>query len=64
MTLNCECNRLREADEKAAKWDAIVSCRNCKHGTQDIPSAYFQCVVLFAKVSPDFFCAYGERREQ
>ena len=61
MTLGCTCDRLRKAEKKAAKWDAIVKCRNCKHSYQDIPSAYFQCVRLFAKVSPDSFCSCGER---
>ena len=58
----CSCNPLRDAQEKAEKWDAIVRCKDCKHGTQDIPSAMFQCGVLFARVSPSFFCARGERK--
>lgn len=61
--IGCNCDRLREAEEKAAKWDAIVRCRNCAHSYQDIPSAYFQCSRLFAKVGPNGFCAWGERRE-
>ena len=43
--------------------EEIVRCRECKNGAQDIPSAYFQCSLLFARVSPSFFCAKGERRE-
>ena len=31
MTLDCRCNRLREAEDKAAKWDALVKCEDCKH---------------------------------
>ena len=43
--------------------EEIVRCEECKNGAQDIPSAYFQCSLLFARVSPSFFCAKGERRE-
>lgn len=25
----CSCNKLKEAEEKAAKWDAIVRCGEC-----------------------------------
>ena len=25
----CSCNKLKEAEEKAAKWDAIVRCCEC-----------------------------------
>jgi len=29
MTEWCSCNKLKEAEEKAAKWDAIVRCGEC-----------------------------------
>lgn len=29
MALDCSCNRLIEAQEKAEKWDAIVRCGEC-----------------------------------
>ena len=31
MTEWCTCNKLKEAEEKAAKWDAIVRCVECKY---------------------------------
>ena len=29
MTLDCTCNRLTEAERKAALWDGIVMCGEC-----------------------------------
>lgn len=59
MTEWCSCNRLREADEKAAKWDAIVRCGECKHLYEYIG----RCRMTGAPADGDHFCAWGERRE-
>lgn len=68
MTLDCTCDRLREAEEKAARWDGIVRCGECDwcgrlrfHGRERL-----SCVLLKADVDPEFFCAVGvgsKRRE-
>ena len=56
MTLDCRCNRLREAEEKAAKWDALVRCEECKYfDTRKCKSQW--------PFRLDGFCAWGERRE-
>lgn len=64
----CSCNPLREAREKAAKWDAIVRCGECVHYRdheifpyEDFPDL---CVrtPYGMKVDPDSFCSWGERR--
>lgn len=73
MTLDCKCNRLREAEEKAAKWDALVRCWECKHYDK-IRGACWHFGYLemhrdysWSKtpvwVDPECFCFYGERRE-
>lgn len=62
--LDCSCNRLREAQEKAAKWDAIVRCGECVQldvfGEEE-PN--YWCDWFSAHVRPNSFCAWGERRE-
>jgi hypothetical protein len=65
MTLDCTCNRLREAEAKAAKWDAIVRCGECKHKTSEDPDIPFGeiCKIHRIEYPHDFFCAWGERRE-
>lgn len=69
MTDWCSCNRLREAEEKAAKWDALVRCKECEHyrehGTLPFPDFPDLCVrtPYGMKVDPDHFCAWGVRRE-
>lgn len=56
MTLDCTCNRLTEAERKAALWDGIVRCRDCRFfDTRKCKSQW--------PFSLDGFCAWGERRE-
>ena len=69
MTEWCSCNKLKEAEEKAAKWDAIVRCWECKH-YRDHELIPFENMPDFCvrtpygtKVEPDGFCAWGERRD-
>lgn len=55
----CSCTRLREAEEKAAKWDAIVLCRDCRHYDGE------ECLRLYgAYPTATDFCSRGERRQQ
>ena len=68
MTEWCSCNRLKEAEEKAAKWDAIVRCVECRHFTETRladGTVENRCSGVFAhvKTRPDGFCAWGERRD-
>jgi hypothetical protein len=63
MTLDCTCNRLIEAEAKAAKWDAIVRCGECKSAEPRRPGMLRLCSEIEAMVKPDGFCAWGERRE-
>ena len=58
----CSCNKLKEAEEKAAKWDAIVRCGECEHGEQY--KRVIWCLVNERGFDPNHFCAEGERREQ
>ena len=65
MTDWCRCNMLWEAQEKAAKWDAIVRCWECVHfrprnADKNEPS---RCTGVFAYVNPDpdGFCKWGRR---
>lgn len=75
----CSCNPLREAQEKAAKWDAIVRCGECKHHyTRNVVNwrgevfgtDHFCELMLNGfgegnnKVDPNHFCAWGERKER
>lgn len=75
----CTCNKLRIAEAKANCWDSIVKCKDCvhfhenkykHHGIAVIDywcskwSEDYCCCGNFAiDVSPDGFCAWGERRE-
>ena len=69
MTLDCTCNRLKEAEAKAAKWDALVRCGECEyyrdHELIPIENAPDLCMRIpyGVNVEPDGFCAWGERRE-
>lgn len=48
----------------AADVAPVVRCRDCKHSYEDLGGLYCSfgpCVDC--PVSPDFWCAYGERRE-
>lgn len=56
MTLDCTCDRLREAEAKAALWDGIVRCRDCEYfDTRKCKSQWPFCV--------DGYCFWGKRRE-
>lgn len=67
MTLDCTCNRLKEAEEKAAEHDALVMCRDCVNGR---PTASGKSVIcgkwgneedgFTVHVPPDGFCHMGE----
>lgn len=67
MTLDCTCNRLKEAEEKAAEWDALTRCRDCASGR---PTASGRSVLcgewsnqeggFVVYVPPDGFCYRGE----
>lgn len=77
MTLDCTCNRLAEAERKAALWDGIVRCRDCRwHVEPRFPFKQHGCIRFWAKkqpkelfnrpilhIEPDGFCFWGERRE-
>lgn len=54
----CSCTRLREAEERAAKWDGIARCGNCRHYDD------YECLRLYGAypIATDF-CSRGERRE-
>lgn len=70
MTLDCTCNRLKESEEKAAKWDALVRCRDCVNG---IPTTSGKSVICSEWSNPeegftvyvplDGFCYRGETEE-
>ena len=68
MTLDCTCNRLTEAERKAALWDEIVHCQDCDYlDTMECPvkrALVFDGVSKTACVAPGGFCAWGERREE
>lgn len=63
----CSCNPLKEAQEKAAKWDAIVRCGECEHCLED---SHTEATLFCARpgcLTPTHrrgFCAWGERKEQ
>lgn len=75
MTLGCTCDRLKEAEEKAAKWDAIVRCRDCEymHTVRSwLGIDEDECWLHADRESgalgknltqPDSFCSCGERRK-
>lgn len=78
MTLDCTCNRLKEAEEKAAKWDAVVRCRECVHHyTRNVVNRLGEvldtdhfCELMLDgfgegdnRVDSDHFCSWGKRRE-
>ena len=68
MTLNCACNRLKEAEDKAAKWDALVRCGECEHCSEEgIYMPTYFCLrhspLCGVPTQPRGFCAWGERRE-
>lgn len=64
MTEWCTCNKLKEAEEKAAKWDAIVRCGECVHAADQI--THLECERSSGEyffVPSDHFCKWGERRD-
>lgn len=60
MTEWCSCNMLKEAQEKAAKWDAIVRCGECKWREVSALNATV-CPDWEAFEDPDGFCKWGRR---
>lgn len=64
MTLDCTCNRLKEAEAKAAKWDGIVRCRECRWRKFSATRGVYECSRVVGLLAPSFgYCAWGERRE-
>jgi len=58
----CSCTRLREAEEKAAKWDALVRCGDCEHATFE--RGVRECELNGMTMVPiHHFCSLGERRQ-
>ena len=63
----CSCTRLREAEEKAAKWDEVVTCEECIYLCEN--DSRWRCLVFYADIAyndgrkPNGFCAWGERRQ-
>lgn len=43
--------------------EEIVRCRDCKHYTDDEMEYYHYCGSWCEQVTPDGFCAWGERRD-
>jgi hypothetical protein len=41
----------------------LVRCRDCKHYTDDEMEYYHYCGSWCEQVTPDGFCAWGERRD-
>ena len=66
MTEWCSCNKLREAEKKAAKWDAIAMCVECKHAVmrEAPPLGIARWCDYNNHLAPKYgFCAWGERRD-
>jgi len=42
--------------------EEIVRCRDCKHYTDDEMEYYHYCGSWCEQVTPDGYCAWGERR--
>lgn len=60
----CSCNPLREAQEKAAKWDAIVRCGECENGEPSRVGKRIAiwCNPLERNFDINHFCAWGWRK--
>ena len=43
--------------------EEIVRCRDCRHYTDDEMEYYHYCGSWCEQVTPDGFCAWGERRD-
>lgn len=78
MTEWCSCNKLRIAEAKANCWESIVKCKDCVHFREHKFTYYgvdgvdhyctrwdekHSCEYIYIDVSPDGFCAWGERRD-
>lgn len=63
MTLDCTCNRLTEAERKAALWDGIVRCRACKWRTFRAKYCAYVCAHTDKLAPISGYCHRGERRE-
>lgn len=59
----CSCNPLKEAQEKAAKWDAIVRCGECVHFCEHCATCSYR-YDRPTTVTLDHFCSFGERVER
>ena len=57
MSAHCSCNRLRDAEDKAAKWDALVRCADCIHWEGG------DCTFEQYGANPDGFCHLGTKEE-
>ena len=44
--------------------EEIVRCRDCRHYTDDEMEYYHYCGSWCEQVTPDGFCAWGERRAE
>lgn len=42
----------------------VVWCRDCKHYTDDEMEYYHYCGSWCEQVTPDGYCAWGERRDE
>ena len=58
----CSCNRLMKAEEKAAKWDAIVRCGECVYFCESCGTCNYRYDRPHATCS-EYFCSQGERRD-
>ena len=58
---------VEEPSSQSASWrvhERIVRCRDCKHYTDDEMEYYHYCGSWCEQVTPDGFCAWGERRAE
>ena len=56
---------LREVADPPTRADLVqvVRCRDCEHYTDDEMEYYHYCGSWCEQVTPDGFCAWGERRD-
>ena len=62
-----------ESFERMVKWQPtadvveVVRCRDCKHFTEEMIGddleGFCKCVSGMLNPAPDFYCSYGERRD-
>lgn len=63
MTLDCTCNRLTEAERKAALWDGLVICRDCRWRTWSKRKAMYVCAITDVIAPTGGYCHRGQRKE-